>query len=187
MPQPTAQAAARATDLLARLKAAAAGRPLKSFIHARSPLANLLGGIAEAAPYLWDLVQTDPARLVRLLGSNPDTALAALLAKTKNAAVAAHAQADVQRILRHMKAEAALLIALADIGGVWPVVRVTGALTDVADAALSAGVHFLLNEAAKRKKLTTPDRKNPEAAVAISCWQWAKWVPASLISRATSI
>jgi glutamate-ammonia-ligase adenylyltransferase len=161
LPQPTAQAVARVTDLLARLKAAA-GRSLKSFIHARSPLANLLGGIAEAAPYLWDLVQTDPARLVHLLGSNPDTALAALLAKAKNAAVAAHAQADVQRILRHMKAEAALLIALADIGGVWPVVRVTGALTDVADAALSAGVHFLLNEAAKRKKLTTPDRKNPE-------------------------
>ena len=29
------------------------------------------------------------------------------------------------RILRRMKAEAALLIALADIGGVWPVARVT--------------------------------------------------------------
>ena len=29
------------------------------------------------------------------------------------------------RLLRRMKAEAALLIALADIGGVWPVMRVT--------------------------------------------------------------
>ena len=34
------------------------------------------------------------------------------------------------RLLRRMKAEAALLIALADIGGVWPVMRVTAALTD---------------------------------------------------------
>ena len=32
-----------------------------------------------------------------------------------------------------MKAQAALLIALADIGGVWPVARVTRALTEVAD------------------------------------------------------
>ena len=164
MPQPTAQAAARVTGFLAGLKAAAAGRALKSFIHAHSPLANLLGGIAEAAPYLWDLVQADPARLVRLLGSNPDTALAALLAKTKNAAATARAQADVHRILRRMKAEAALMIALADIGGVWPVSRVTAALTDVADTALAAAVHFLLSEAVKRKKLVPPDRKNPEAA-----------------------
>ncbi|MGA7956235.1 MAG: bifunctional [glutamine synthetase] adenylyltransferase/[glutamine synthetase]-adenylyl-L-tyrosine phosphorylase, partial [Xanthobacteraceae bacterium] len=164
MPQPTVQAAARVTGFLAGLKAAAAGRALKSFIHAHSPLANLLGGIAEAAPYLWGLVQADPARLVRLLGSNLDTALAALLAKTKNAAATARALADVHRILRGMKAEAALMIALADIGGVWPVSRVTAALTDVADTALSAAVHFLLSEAVKRKKLVPPDRKSPEAA-----------------------
>ena len=34
-------------------------------------------------------------------------------------------EAEVMRILRHMKAEVALLIALADLGGVWPVTRVT--------------------------------------------------------------
>jgi glutamate-ammonia-ligase adenylyltransferase len=164
LPRPTAPAAARATGFVAGLKATAAGRALKSFIRAHPPLANLLGGIAAAAPYLWELAQGDPPRLVRMLGSNPDAALAALLAETKNAAVTAPALADVQRILRGMKAEAALMIALADIGGVWPVSRVTGALTDVADAALAAAVHFLLSEAVKRKKLVPPDRKNPEAA-----------------------
>ena len=39
---------------------------------AHPPLAKLLGGIAEAAPYLWDLVRADPARFVRLLDSDPD-------------------------------------------------------------------------------------------------------------------
>ena len=67
------------------------------------------------------------------------------------------------RILRRMKAEAALLIALADIGGVWPVARVTRALTDVADTALGAAVRYLLGEAAERGKLLPPDPKNPEA------------------------
>jgi [glutamine synthetase] adenylyltransferase / [glutamine synthetase]-adenylyl-L-tyrosine phosphorylase len=164
LPQPTAPAAARATDFLAGLKAVAPDRTLKSSIRAHPPLVDLLGGIVEAAPYLWELVQADPARLVRLLGSNPDTALATLLAETKNAAAAARTQGHVQRILRGMKAEAALLIALADIGGVWPVARVTEVLTDVADTALGAAVHFLFSEAAKRKKLAQPDRKNPEDA-----------------------
>ena len=91
------------------------------------------------------------------------------------------------RILRRMKAEAALLIALADIGGVWPVARVTGALTDVADTALAAAVRYLLREAVKRKKLAPPDRKNPEARAAISCSPWARWAAASSIFRATSI
>ena len=162
LPQSAARASARVADFIAALKADAAGRTLKSFVHSRPPLAALLGGIAEASPYLWDLVQADPARFVRLLDSNPDTALATLLAETKIAGTAARAQTDVQRILRRMKAEAALLIALADIGGVWPVARVTGALTDVADTALGVTVHFLLREAVKRKKLAPSDRENPE-------------------------
>ena len=41
-------------------------------------------------------------------------------------------ETDVMHLLRRMKAEAALMIALCDIGGVWPVMRVTAALTDLA-------------------------------------------------------
>ena len=126
------------------------------------PLGSLLGGIAEAAPYLWDLVDADPARLVRLLTHDPDDELAALLAATRGAAAAARGSAAVMRILRRMKAEAALLVALADIGGVWPVARVTAALTDVAETALGAAVRYLLAEAAGRGKLALPDPQNPE-------------------------
>lgn len=160
LPQP-APASAQVAGFIAGLKADAVGRALKSFVRTSPPLAALLGGIAEASPYLWDLVQTDPTRFARLLDGNPDTALAALLAETKSAGAAARAPADVQRILRRMKAETALLIALADIGGVWPVARVTGALTDVADTALGVTVRFLLREAVKRKKLAPLDRGNP--------------------------
>ena len=44
------------------------------------------------------------------------------------------------QLLRRMKAEAALLIALCDIGGVWPVMRVTAALTDLAVASVQAAL-----------------------------------------------
>ena len=38
-------------------------------------------------------------------------------------------EAEAMQLLRRMKSEAALLIALCDIGGVWPVMQVTAALT----------------------------------------------------------
>ena len=48
--------------------------------------------------------------------------------KTARAVAATEDEAEAMRLLRRMKAEAALLIALADIGGVWPVMRATRAL-----------------------------------------------------------
>ena len=66
------------------------------------------------------------------------------------------------RLLRKMKTEAALLIALADIGGVWPVMRATRALTDLADAALQSAVRFLLRDAARRKRLKPAPPSRPE-------------------------
>ena len=54
------------------------------------------------------------------------------------------------RALRVFKTEVALLTALADLGGVWPVMTVTAALTECADAALNGAVGFLFREAAAR-------------------------------------
>jgi glutamate-ammonia-ligase adenylyltransferase len=61
-----------------------------------------------------------------------------------------------------MKAEAALLIALADVGGVWPVAQVTAALTKVAETALGAAVRHLLRDAISRGKLVSADLQQPE-------------------------
>jgi glutamate-ammonia-ligase adenylyltransferase len=122
-----------------------------------------VGGIADAAPYLWDLVQADVARLVRLIGSDPDRMLIALLAATQKAVASAGSADEVKRILRRMKAQAALLIALADIGGVWRVARITEALTDVAESALNAAVNYLLRDAIRRRRIAVPDARNPAA------------------------
>ena len=81
----------------------------------------------------------------------------------RKAAAAAKGAAPLMRVLRRAKAEAALLIAGADIGGVWPVARVTAALTEVADNALAACVRHLLGEAAKLGKLTPSDPDDPAA------------------------
>ncbi len=148
---------------------------------------GLLGGIAEAALILWDLVRADPARFVRLLKADPEAKLASLLARDAGKRRAARTPASVMRILRRMKADAALLIALADIGGVWPVARVTAH----ADRSCRDG-------AASRRPLSccatrpgaagsSPTTKAiPSKAPAISCWRWARWAATSSIFPATS-
>ena len=148
---------------------------------------TLLQSLAESSPYLWELASGDPARLLRLLTADPDSHLAALLADTGRAVAATDDEAQAMRWLRRMKAEAALLIALADIGGVWPVMRATRALTDLADTAVDAAVRFALAEAARDGRLAPKTKRARRTAAATSCWPWARWAPSSSTTRATSI
>jgi glutamate-ammonia-ligase adenylyltransferase len=91
-----------------------------------------------ASPYLASLARRDPARLADLLASDPEALLAALLART---AAAASLETDAAGVeLRRLKAELHLLTALADLGGVWDLDQVTGALTRFADAAVAAAL-----------------------------------------------
>jgi [glutamine synthetase] adenylyltransferase / [glutamine synthetase]-adenylyl-L-tyrosine phosphorylase len=130
---------------------------------ARFPLARtILLGIAEASPYLFDLVRADGARVVWLLECEPELHLAQLIEKTCREVSYASSEADVMQLLRRMKAEAALQIALCDIGGVWPVMRVTAALTDVAVASVQAALRYLLRQEAARGRLSPPNPDRPE-------------------------
>ncbi|MGM4892570.1 bifunctional [glutamine synthetase] adenylyltransferase/[glutamine synthetase]-adenylyl-L-tyrosine phosphorylase [Tardiphaga sp. 839_C3_N1_4] len=128
------------------------------FPHARA----ILLGIAEASPYLLDLIRADAARALRLLHCDPDRHLTTLIAETSANVAAAGGDPDVMHLLRRMKSEAALLIALCDIGGVWPVMRVTRALTDLAVSSVQTTVRYLLRHDAARKRILPPDPENPE-------------------------
>ncbi|HWN76722.1 MAG TPA: bifunctional [glutamine synthetase] adenylyltransferase/[glutamine synthetase]-adenylyl-L-tyrosine phosphorylase, partial [Bradyrhizobium sp.] len=130
---------------------------------ARFPLARtLLLGIAEASPYLFDLVRVDAARTIRLLESEPEAHLARLIENACCDVSAASSEADVMASLRRMKSEAALLIALCDIGGVWPVMRVTAALTDLAVASVRSALRYVLRQEAGRGRLLPPNLDFPE-------------------------
>ena len=71
-----------------RAEFVATGKALKSLLREYKTLANVLGGMAEAAPYLWDLVRKDPARVLRLLTRDPDAQLAAVLDKARERGIA---------------------------------------------------------------------------------------------------
>jgi glutamate-ammonia-ligase adenylyltransferase len=136
---------------------------LNRLLNGPAPLRALLEGLADGSPFLWDLASADPARLVALLEADPDTHLKALLAETAAAVAATPDETEAMRLLRRMKQEAALLIALADIGGAWPIMRVTAALTELADTAVTAAIRFLLNGAIARNKLNADDSACPDA------------------------
>src|SRR6202035_2575964 len=77
-------------------------------------------------------------------------------------AAATQDASGIMALLRRLKAEAALVIALADAGGVWPVMRVTAALTRLADAAVGLTVRHLLRAAAASGALNPADPERPE-------------------------
>src|SRR5580698_6951806 len=122
---------------------------------------DVLLGLADHSPYLWALVHEDPDRLVRLLRRPPDESLGAVvqaLASRRD-----EHEADLMPALRRAKRESALLIALADIGGVWDVVEATEALTRFADAAVRAALAFLLRKYARAGLLALDaDAPDPE-------------------------
>src|SRR5262249_21910514 len=122
-----------------------AGATLKRTLAERPNVGALLTGLADGSPYLWELLRPDPQRLIGVLGADPDCRIKDLIASA-TAKIPASEDEAMQR-LRRMKAEGALLIALADIGGAWPVARVTEALTDLADAAVAAAARYLLADA----------------------------------------
>ena len=123
---------------------------------------TVLSGIAVSSPYLFDLIRTDAARLIRLLECDPEAYLPRLIENTGHGVSAAADEAEVMQRLRRMKSEAALLIALCDIGGVWPVMRVTAALTDIAVASVQSALRYLLRQEVARGRITAANLDAPE-------------------------
>ncbi len=122
----------------------------------------LIEGVADHSPYLWRIISAAPDRLARLAAEEPSDSLERILAVARAQTRAAADEHEAMAALRRAKQEAALVIALADIGGLWDVMRVTQALTQFADCMVSCALSFLLREAAAAGKLALADVENPE-------------------------
>ncbi|MEM8987675.1 MAG: bifunctional [glutamine synthetase] adenylyltransferase/[glutamine synthetase]-adenylyl-L-tyrosine phosphorylase [Pseudomonadota bacterium] len=104
---------------------------------------RLLTAVFSVSPYLARLSTLDPERLTRLLTVSPDASFTHILKSVEDAAHAAETRDALKHSLRRAKQEAAVLIALCDIGGVWDLSRVTQSLSDFADAAMEAALGWL--------------------------------------------
>jgi glutamate-ammonia-ligase adenylyltransferase len=122
----------------------------------------LLQGAFEGSLYLTTLATRDPARLERTLTEPPEDRFANLTKSFAAGMSTAPDMATAKRALRLYKSEVALLTALADLGGVWPVMTVTRMLSECADAAVSAAVRFLFRMASDKGQWQPLDPAAPE-------------------------
>ena len=108
----------------------------------------LLGGAGGSSPFLHNLLLREAGWLRPALAAGPEAALAELLDQAR-----ALAPADLRTGLRRLKGRLALLVALADLGGLWPLEQVTGALSDFADLAVRRALEALVSAEIDRGKL----------------------------------
>lgn len=107
------------------------GRAAVEAAGATGGAAALVEGAAGSSPYLSDLIAREGEWLSGVLEASPEETFEALLAAPEDA----ETLKETATALRRMKARAALLIALADLGGVWSLEEATAALSDLADRA----------------------------------------------------
>ena len=121
---------------------------------------KFLESVAGGSPYLRALMLRDPLFVEEILSHSPEELLASVCAGV-HAAETLLSQTEIMRALRHAKAKASLLIALADLGEIWSVEEVTAALTRFADAMLNAAINWLLIDASKAGKFHIANPGNP--------------------------
>jgi glutamate-ammonia-ligase adenylyltransferase len=107
----------------------------------------LLSSVFGNSPFLARLALREHEFLRKLLAIGP----AAAMCEIRSLAAQTHSCVDEKsaiKALRCAKRQAALAIAMADIGGLWQLDEVTGALTMFADACVGGALRFLLRERA---------------------------------------
>jgi glutamate-ammonia-ligase adenylyltransferase len=114
------------------------------------------------SPFLTRCLLSDLPFLKLILEQGPDTGLSSVIDEIKDGLNHELDREQLKRGLRVARKRVALLVALADITGIWSLERVTEALSDFADAATSAALSHLLRVAAKDEKICLTDDYFPE-------------------------
>lgn len=114
---------------------------------AQGDIARLIEGTGGCSPYLKSLIEKEAAWILPAL-DGPEAAL-----ETLHHDLAETAPDVLANALREGKRRVALLTALADLSGAWPLEEVTGALTRFADLACHVALRAAIGAEIKRGKL----------------------------------
>jgi [glutamine synthetase] adenylyltransferase / [glutamine synthetase]-adenylyl-L-tyrosine phosphorylase len=134
----------------------------------------LLEGAFGNSGFLSRLALREAEILPRCFAMGPETVLQEILARTQSVA-SCDDEAVAMAELRAAKRGAALIIALADIGGLWSLEQVTGALTEFADACVRGALRFLLRQAAARHGMDERDGAVLEATTGLTVLAMGKY------------
>ncbi|WP_297322332.1 bifunctional [glutamine synthetase] adenylyltransferase/[glutamine synthetase]-adenylyl-L-tyrosine phosphorylase [uncultured Bartonella sp.] len=125
--------------------------------------AQFLATVMTLSPFLRETFIRNPVFIAPLLHENIATRLHQLLDEIINLDRAQNVtEASLMAALRRKKLESHVLIALADLGGLFTSAMTSEFLTRLAEATLGAAVRFLLRETHSQGKITLADFDNPE-------------------------
>jgi glutamate-ammonia-ligase adenylyltransferase len=124
----------------------------------RAALTALFGN----SPYLGELLLRHPSVAAEAILAGPDGVYPKIVAEVAAAAAEEPSHERVMAVLRHGKGKIALLVALADIAGLWPLEAVTRALSDYAELALQMTIRCLLRQFAAGGVFDIPKGAAPE-------------------------
>jgi glutamate-ammonia-ligase adenylyltransferase len=113
------------------------------------------------SPYLAELAVREADTIGLLATTGPDNAMAAALSSLSHVSPVAK-RLDIAAALRQAKRAVALIAAIADVAGIWPLETVTGALSDLAEAALRLAIRHLLRTAHNAGEIRLQDANRPE-------------------------
>ncbi|RWQ52640.1 MAG: bifunctional [glutamine synthetase] adenylyltransferase/[glutamine synthetase]-adenylyl-L-tyrosine phosphorylase [Mesorhizobium sp.] len=132
------------------------------FLAGEGAVQEFLAAVFDLSPFLRDTVRRRPQILDALFDETVEARLASIGAAIDKAARAeAISENGLMMELRQWKAEAHVLIALADLAGEAETAITVRRLSDLADACTRAAVDFLLRDAHRQGKLKLPDLKDP--------------------------
>ena len=136
---------------------------LLEFVNSDAKAHQLLSSIFATSSFLTHLVHHNSAFAHECLSGDPDALFSGLVEQVTGLSGSVDDADAFMALLRQARAKCALLTALADITGAWPIMKVCQRLTDFADAAVSASVDWLLLEAGRQSKLIIADQASPSA------------------------
>ena len=121
----------------------------------------LLRHILNYSPFLSRLIVQYTDFFTEICAQGPDTVFIDLLSSLQESRPAVTLQ-EQMRILRIIKSKASLVIAVADIAGVWDLEKVTQRMSEIADNCVQQALRFLLLEAASKNEIRVKNIANPE-------------------------
>jgi [glutamine synthetase] adenylyltransferase / [glutamine synthetase]-adenylyl-L-tyrosine phosphorylase len=121
---------------------------------------RLLSAIFGNSPFLTQCCVAAPATLIELTRDGPDPTVARTMHRLDRDLESAASREHVMRASRLARREIALAVAVADLAGWWPLERVTGALSALAEAVTEAALSNLLRAGVAAREIELP---HPEA------------------------
>ncbi|PWC34268.1 bifunctional [glutamine synthetase] adenylyltransferase/[glutamine synthetase]-adenylyl-L-tyrosine phosphorylase [Azospirillum sp. TSO35-2] len=128
---------------------------------ASGPGRALIEAVCGNSPYLGHSLTRELPFVRQVMEEGFDASFAALIEGLRADHGEERSMDRLMAGLRVAKRRAALLIALADVTGVWPLARVTGALSELAETGVQLAAAFLLRRAGEAGTLTLPDPQRP--------------------------